>query len=132
MVEHELFNKEATISTPATNIVKVLFLQRRNDFFEALESYHGKNPDELYIPIDVVKARLFTWFMEMQSLLKRKWEANKYNQLIIDLKSNDELVLLDIAYAFNDLLDELKITQLDTKKQYDVTDAEIENQEKGL
>ena len=126
------FNNEATISTPAADIVRVLILQRRADLFEALEDYKKKENMGQSPNTSVVKARLFSWFLERQPRLKEKLKEKEYNKIKELINSDKIEEILEAIYILNEELDGIKLTRIDVKKIYDSTRADVENKEKGL
>jgi hypothetical protein len=127
------FNNETTIGTPAIDIVRVLVLQRRNDLFEAYEKYLINESSGVQSNNSIVRARLKSWFLEHQAYLKkRKLTAEEYAKLLNDLNSEDIKKLEEVIYQLNEALDDLGITKIDTKKVFDTTRVELENQNKNL
>ena len=127
------FNNEATIGTPAIDIVRVLVLQRRADLFEAMEDYKKTLDMGQDKGLSVVKARLFSLFMEIQAQLKRRNPPEVYNNLLNTiLNSENETDVFNAIYSVNEYLDKIRLTMLDTRRDYDTTIAEEENEEKGL
>lgn len=125
------FNSEITVSTPSADIVKILILQRRSDVFDAYESLQkddnsGINTNSLAI----VKARLYTLFLELQPMLRRKKSSIEYNQLLKDVK--DESKIEEVIFTLNDFIDTMKITRIDNRKEYDSTRAEAHNKVMGF
>lgn len=125
------FNNEATIGTPAADVEKISILQRRYDVIEAYEAYKkGKFMGHAQ-SLSIVKARLISLFIEIQAMLKRRLPKEEYDKLNICMNSTlIEEDILNILLRLNEFLDELKLTRIDTKKVYDSTDVEVENEEK--
>lgn len=126
------FDNESTITTPASEIVKILILQRRYDLFEAVEKFQkqkavGTDPD-----ISLLKSRLYTLYLEVQSALKRKLKKEDYNILREKILSDSETTLFEAVDSINDFLDSIRLTVIDTRKVYDSTRVETENRAKGL
>ncbi len=126
------FDNEATIGTPAVDIVRVLILQRRADVFEALEQYNKDNYANIQTDISVIKARLYSLFLELQGGLKRRLKAKDYNDLVKQLDSKEPKDVLKVILMLNEYLDSLNLTKIDTKKKYDKTRVEKEHKVKGL
>jgi len=126
------FNNETTIGTPAANIVKILLLQRRSDLIEAWELYKKKHYQNVDADISLVRARLFSWFLEFQAALQRRLSDKDYEALCGQIKSNEPEEIEAAIYALNEQMDVIRLTRIDTKTAYDKTNVEIENREKGL
>ena len=139
------FQNEATVSTPAADIVRILILQRRNDVIDAIEAYHRNKfkgtPAETY----EVRARLYSLFLEVQAALQRKAKENpelqeEYALLDQTIKGDadyqrdddDANHLIQCFEYINTWLDTNKLIRIDTKKQYDTTRVSDEDAEKGL
>lgn len=126
------FNNETTIGTPAVDIVRVLILQARYNLFEAWE-YHQKMLFQgTEGNLSLVRARLGTMFLELQAGLKRRLSKLEYQNLLNRLKDDtmttDEA--FDIICLFNDILDKINLTKIDTKKVYD--SSRVEKEHKAL
>jgi len=127
------FNNETTVTTAAGDVVKILLLQRRADLFEALEKYNKEKYQGVASGLSIVKARLFTLFLEMQGAMKRKLKEDEYIEHLGTIKDSSEIEpILDEIYFLNEQLDKMGLTKIDTRKQYDDTNAETENKIKGL
>ena len=61
------FNTDATVSSPAANLVKILLLQARANALEALEFLNKKESSGVQFEQAMIKARLGTWFLEHQA-----------------------------------------------------------------
>lgn len=126
------FNNEATVSTPATDVVKILILQRRNDFIEAVEAYNKQNAGGIESDPSIVKARLLSLYMEIQPALERSQKEDELNNIQLLLDSNDYLDFLRCFFIINRWLDRTRLIRIDTKKSYDRTIAELENKNYNL
>jgi len=121
------FNNENTITTPAGDVVKILILQRRNDFIEALEAYRKQQNSGVSSDIYIVQARLYSFFLELSASLYRTMKPEDFEELKLLLESK---IYEDLIRGFNIInmwLDEKKLIRLDTKNQYDRRRAEEEN-----
>lgn len=129
------FNNEATIGTPAVNVVKILLLQARANTIEALESYNikimqGVNADQSYI-----KSRLGTWFLELQAYLNRSMKPKDYEDFynkvkglcFFNTKDLSDLEVLYVILELNKIMDKLRITRIDLKANYDKSNIEEDN-----
>lgn len=126
------FNSEQTLSAPATDIVRVLILQYRADTFEALGDYLKKeaNTDP---PTNILRARIFLWFTELEAGIKRRYNAGEeYIKLKKLVKSEDFDRLLEAIELLNEECDTIRLTRIDTRQNYDRTRVEQENKVKGL
>jgi len=126
------FNNETTVGTPAIDIVRVLILQRRADLFEAWEDYKKKSYAGIEKNTPIIRARLFTLFMEIQAAQKRRLKDEDYLELIRKVKSDNIEELETVTFEINEFLDSIKLITVDTKKTYDSTRVEVEDKMKKL
>lgn len=135
------FNNERTIGTPAVDIVRVLILQRRADLFEALEDYNKKDLAGFQAELNIVRARLFSLFLEIEAVLRRRMSKEDYESLEINnieemktriLESEDKKEIMKYVHFLNLQLDDIKLTRIDTRKSYDRTSWEEDNKADGL
>jgi hypothetical protein len=126
------FNSEATIGTPALEVEKISILQRRYDFIEALEDYKKKRMMNTPQPISYASARLYSLFMEIEPMLKRRLTLNLYRELkSLCLNQQNEGLLIYGFELINEQLDKINLIKIDTNKVYDPTNVETENKIKG-
>jgi hypothetical protein len=126
------FNNEATIGTPASEVVKILILQRRYDMMEALEQYNKLQNQDQEADISVARARLFSLFLEIQAMLKRRLTKEEYDDLFSQVESSNKNQIMKAIYSINEQMDKISLTKIDTKRVYDTTRVEKENKIKGL
>lgn len=126
------FNSEITIGTPAVDIVRVLFLQRRSDALEALEFCDKKRRAGVDFPTDTATSRMFSFFLEIQPVLVRRLSKESLQELALLAQSADYKQLVTAFTLMNQILDDIKLTRIDSGKQIDTTDVESENEEKGI
>jgi hypothetical protein len=130
------FNNEATVGVPAVDIERITILQRRYDFLEALEDYKKKKSLGVNISLNIVRARLGSLFFEIQATLKRR--LLKDTALYDDIKNKclstktTEDNIQDIFFIINQELDNIKLTRVDNKNQYDFSLTEEDNKNAGL
>lgn len=123
------FNAEATVSAAATDILRILILQRRNDVIDSIEQYRKieehSDPDT-----GVIRARLFSLFLEIQAMIKRK--RKDYEDISKGTLSKKFDELLETFMILNEFLDENRLTRIDTKEVYDSTRVSSEDKQKGI
>lgn len=126
------FESERTVGTPASDIVRILILQRRADLFEAWEKYKKQSYMNVQADLSVVRARLYTFFLELQAGFKRRMKEKDYKKIKSQISSEDEEEVLAAIYFMNEELDKLKLIRIDTKKSYDKTRVEAEHKIKKM
>lgn len=126
------FNNETTISTPAVDIVRVLILQKRENVIDAIEDYTKKISLGYSESTNIIKARLNSLFLENEFLFKARLTAEEYKIVEDSLGSNDIKKLKDSFRLMNRAFYDIKLTKIDTKKEYDNRDIEMDNRENSL
>jgi ABC-type lipopolysaccharide export system ATPase subunit len=126
------FNNEATIGTPAVDVVRILVLQRHSDLIEAWESYIKQRNLGIQANLSVTRARLVSMFLQIHPTIKRKLSPENYTKFFNELRGTDEATVYKNIMIINEILDEVRITRIDTKLHYDRTYVEKEDKEKGL
>lgn len=125
------FNNEATIGTPAVDVVRILILQRRSDFIEALERYNKMEYQNTSPDISIVKARLVSLFLELQAGLKRRLKKESYTELMAKVYHEDMAQVLEAFNYLNEYLDDIRLTRLDNRPKADKTKWEDVNKAYG-
>ena len=126
------FNNEATIGTPAIDITRVLLLQRQNDVVEAVEHINKLDGTEQSEDINIIRARMFSLYLQMSGMLKRQLKPEQIDILKEVLKKGNKEELIEQLLILNDVLDNIKLTRIDTKVVYNSTYVEKENDAKSL
>ena len=125
------FENETTITVPATDIVKYGTLNRLWNLQEAWEQYmidlsHGTSNSKKY-----VVARTFSMFLNIRSMIARKFTPEEYNIIETQCKSSDIEELYKAYVRITNILDDMGLTKIDTKKSYDLTSLSQANKYKG-
>lgn len=122
----------ATVAVPAYDILRVLILQRRDAFIEALEAYHRAKNQGMAARTYEVRARLNSLYEELFAAFtngKTETEVKEFEEM---LKADDLKTLIAAWRTINSWLYDKKLIQFDTRLQYDSTRAEQENDLKGM
>ena len=126
------FNNDVTIGTPAVDVERISILQRRYDLLDALEDYKKKKFQGSNTNMSIVKARLVSFFLEIQAILKRRLKNPDYTAVVSKVfSSNNETEILDLIYKFNEMLDDIRLIRIDNKRLYDPGNVEAENEAQG-
>lgn len=126
-------NNEGSITTTPHNLVKILILQRRSDVISAIEAYNkikfqARRRSEL--STHDLRATLTSLYYEIEAILRRT--DRKKADLIYKALSNPAAQyakLIRVYQYLNKFLDDKELIRIDTKKSYDRTSIEQENQE---
>ena len=127
------FNNEKTISTPLSDVLKMLILECRynlllkiREYYVRFEKYHKSDYAE-------VKASVVELYYYLRSMYSSDYDEKKQKVLSDQVSTSKSFT--DIMRVF-ELLETYmyvkNITKIDNRKQYDTTNIEIENKEKGL
>jgi len=134
------FNNDVTVGTPAIDVVRILWLQRRSEVIDHLELYTKRDAQGVTGDLSGVRSKLFSLFLEVQPCLERRvlpeelkaLDCAEFNALRVKFRqAKTEEELLDLFYLINHQFDDLLLTRLDTKKRHDRTRWEIDNKAGG-
>lgn len=128
------FNNEVTVGTPAVDIERVTILQRRYDVLEALEAYRKFKLKNANVDISTVRARLTTYFLEVDAMLERRFgKDTKGFQNLYDkcFQAKSEKEIIEALRSINKEMDKIRLTRIDTHDSYDPQDLTKEDMIKG-
>lgn len=134
-MSNALFNSEATLARPAADIERISVLQARRDYFDAQEAYlrvRLRKDTGLQVDVYEMKARLITWFDLMSAMLQRALPEDDYEDLQLDIWSEEFDGLRKAAFMMNQFLDKIRLTRIDTDIQVDRTDAAAVDEVMGV
>lgn len=126
------FNNETTIGVPATDIVRILILQYRNDLMQAIETYNKQIFEGMEAPIGTVKARLTTLHTEIRPLLNRQLTPSALEELKGQMDSEEMDDIMEALSTINTVLDTIRLTRIDTRKNINTHRVAQEDEAKGL
>lgn len=132
------FNNESTVAQPPGEIVKIVVLERREQVIEALEDYYRAEAGDIDTQhkLMVVRARVMALWFQLQAMAKRRLKKSvelSYDDVeaaVLGAKRIDDLV--DVFKWFNEFIDDLGLTYIDSRARYDRTNIEDANTKKGL
>lgn len=144
MEGEEVYNvdfSEGLTTTKSPDIyIKLTILQRRYDLLNLFYIWR-KNTANIRVKHDLV-ACLETLFFEVEASMRRRLEnlkadseeGKRYQAFfkLIDEGFNTDVELIQSISTINYFFDMSRLTRIDSRKQYDRTDVESENYEKGL
>lgn len=114
------FNNDTTIGTSATDIMRVLILEKRTNIIEALENINKKGLTDVY-DLHILKARIQSLYWELEGMLFRNMkpeELIKLKENVFNTANKKEL-LLETFSNLNMFLDTLQLTRIDTRINVD-------------
>lgn len=120
------FEETANVTTPFTEVVKLTILQRRNDCIEAIEHHRKKKLAGYDMDDHVVRARLYSLWLEVASGYKDMNKDENLGNIIEETKDFSELISI---YEKIDLyLYRIRLTKIASFRSYDTTNTEEENE----
>lgn len=126
------WENNATVAVPAYDLLRILILQRRDNFLEALEAFNRAKYQGVQARSYEVKARLISYYEELHSALTADMEDDKVKEFEKKIYSDEVDELVQAYREINKFLYDKKLTQFDTKIRYDSTRAEKENSTRGM
>jgi hypothetical protein len=130
------FNSETMLGTNRSHILDLIILGRRDEWINTFQRYQVSRFDgrsnfrELF---NSLKAILMTLSLELKETLVRKWSSSEFDSFFISVReSSDDSSLLVAFNRINEVLDSLNLIRIDTKRQIDTTNIELENETKGI
>jgi len=142
------FNAEGTFTANKGHILELVVLGRRDELINTFQLWKEASFNERSTEDNLknkLRSVLFALFLELDSTLFRKLcerdkrgvvrDRSKYDELknlLSNSKSISDDELLDTFFVINNVLDGLNLIRLDTKRVYDASNVETENEEKGL
>jgi len=127
------FNNESTITTAPQDIVKIMILERRKYVCDAMEHYFKQEGNGISPSLSLVRSRMIALFYEIQASLKRDKDKNEYEEIKKQIFESKDIEELQTSLGeLNKWFDDKRLTRIDTIKNYDSTNVETENREKGV
>lgn len=135
------WKNENTLATPSIDINRVQILERRAYVIESLEEYYRYASAGSIGRKDRFISRLISLFFEIQGTIYRHCKDNQdsrsfkeIKEILFPIKGQKHNMdkCIEVWEQINLLLDTIKLTPVDTKKEYDSRDIEAENDTQGL
>jgi len=113
------FDNEVTVATPAKEVMKIYLLQNKAYTEDSWRIYREKTLSGSQFPLTKVRAALEQWYLIIECMIERNWEKVgkeiKKEDILLKIETGNETEIRDMIIKFNRLLDELRLTRLDTK-----------------
>lgn len=132
------FNSEGMLSANKSHILELIILGRRDELINTLQLWNEHKLEQNSLADKTkskVRAVMRSVFYELVKTLERKLDKDDYKKLKYKCTTYENISDTELEEAFlqiNSILDELNLIRIDNKKQYDATNIEAENEEKGL
>ena len=138
------FNSGDVFTSNKGFILELVVLGRRDELLNTFQIWReqklGRSSKEESTKFKL-RAVLFTLFLELDRAIYRKLKTpdeadnvkyEEYKKKVLDIKDIEDGELIELFFVINNILDGLNLIKIDTKRKYDTTNAETENEEKGL
>ena len=104
-----------TVAT-ASEMQKIAILTRRYNVIEALEFYREGRLRNTAINTNVIRARMLSYFTELQAMLYRRMKKEEYDDILDKcMNSSDEKTLIQTIFRLNVELDKILLTRIDNQ-----------------
>ena len=114
------FNTEATISTPAIDIMRVQILEARHNLLNSIEIYKQRQADGHKIPTSLMKSRLWRVYQEIEQTIQRHSKPEEFEELETFMLDDKDTQVEKIMFYMNiimTVLDTINLTRIDTKQK---------------
>ena len=133
------FNSDSALSANKGHILELIILGRRDELINTFQSWkenslaNTSKSESLKYKLQSILTALF---LEIDRAFYRRVENKEdYDRIRTSLLGNEIISdeeLIEYFFVINNTLDNLQLIKVDTKKKYDTTEIEAENEEKGL
>jgi len=126
------FNGSDTVTRSAADIIRILILQKREAFIDAVEAYNKMRSNGSRPSMGVMKARLVSLCLEIREMIRRhrKLKENEPLDIEDELKGDDYEKLMALFYEVNNILDRKGLINIE-REYYDGSIAEEGNRRMG-
>lgn len=130
------FNLEGTMSKPPKEVMALIIIEKLYNFLEAEEERTKMLLNGASMSLAVSRARLRSLFLVTHEMLKRriknKEDFDKVSGICMNLKDKiDDTQLIKSYLTILQVLDDMRLLRLDTKKQFDRGRVEEANKHHG-
>ena len=133
------FDSDQLLTSNKGEILNLIILERSNDCIDSFKAWFKSsisNGSDLINKSYALRSSLLSFFMEIEIPLERKikdkQDFQELKEFIYSTKPAKEEELIKAYDILNKFLDEINLTKIDTKKNFDSRLVEDENREKGL
>lgn len=124
-----------TTGAPSADISRVIILERRYYANEAIRSYLLKTLNGMAADTSELQSALASLFLEQQAMFERNMEPQAYlncARLLLGVENRSYSDLLNCFMVLNNIIDKMRISKLDLKKEYDSTSVIEEDEANGF
>jgi len=117
---------------PPGDMLKVMVLQRREDALISIQKYEESIARAGQGPKHFVISRVLALYYDLLPALERWLKPVDFKKLQRQVNAADPVRSIAGFHTINRLMDERKLTRLDTRREYNAVIVEQENEAKGL
>ncbi len=130
------FNNETTTGIPASNIVRILLIEKLENLNLCLTHYNKHYTNNVATSQAELKSSIGSLLMQLKPYLDRSLEKDKdgktkllkyMSDIYFNKKNIDNALIIEIVFYLNDICDKLKVTRMDNKPSYNRLDLEESN-----
>jgi len=122
------FKSDATITTPVSDIIKMLIIEAMYNAEETLEDYQRKKASGIQPDTAALHSRIWRLWARLRPSIKKQCPPNTFKELENICGSEDPEDLEEAYHALNELLHDWKLTDIFQKKYVDRTNIEAANE----
>lgn len=112
------FNNESTVTVAPADLVKIIILQKWDNFNLSQEHYieHMYANRLTSVDLPILRSRLMSLFNCLQATLKRRINDTKYDLLLHAIRTGDYEQIIEASRTINEELDSMGLLKIDTKQ----------------
>ena len=115
------FNNQTTVATPSKDVMSIYLLEKKANTEEALGWYMEKELNNIDADLSKVKIKLLLWYLQLEPMMNRHWKDQEEevprDKLLHTIQTGDLPTLTRLIIKFNNLMDRIMITRLDTRER---------------
>jgi len=113
----EDYGIDSTKVSSSSELQKMAIIIRRYNVIEALEHYEKLKFENRGLYINSLRARLISYFTELQAMLERRLSKEDYEKLFYDcFYSTKEDCIIKAIFRLNNELDRILLIRIDNKE----------------
>lgn len=112
------FSNETTVTVAPADLVKIIILQKWDNFNLSQEHYieHMYANRLTSVDLPILRSRLMSLFNCIQATLKRRLKDDKYNGLLKTIQTGSYEQIIEASQMINEELDSMGLLKIDTKQ----------------
>ncbi len=125
-------NNSETVTRSAADIVRILILQKRESFIDAVEAYNKLKRNGAKPSLSIMKSRLNSLCLETREMIRRHRRLKDVDILDLEkeIEGEDYYKIMNLFYEVNQILDRKGLINIE-REYYDGSIAEEGNKRLG-